>query len=506
MPLYAAVSSKGGVASQVHSATIEGLRILECGGNAFDAAITVSSLLTILLPHTGSVGGDGFLLALKSNGELVAYNGSGRSARKMPVEEYLAKKPTRGPLTITVPGLVDLWEKVNEDYGSMHLARLLQKAISLAANGVNVQEALAKAIEASRSALAGCEGWNHVFGGLGVGSWVRFPRLAKLYRAIARSGADAFYRSEFTEELVAELNRQGAVLAYKDFVEHRGEEVSPIECKYRGFDLYELPPNTQGLSTLQLLKAMELAELYRMPFESAERVREFLRLSVGVYEDRDVHIADPRFHQAPIEMLLSPTYLKERLIKEACRSSSLEPGDTTFFTVADGFGNFVGFIQSIFHGFGSGIVACDIPFHNRGAGFSPRSGTPNSPAPSKRPLHTLSILLARHDSQGDYLIGCAGGDFRPQIHAEVMANTADHGMPLSEAVEAPRCIMTCWDERAMEAYVEEGLWSPDLPSWVKKMGYQSSMAGIVHAARRRRDGVFEFVADPRGGGVAAVPL
>jgi len=506
VPQYTAVSCKGGVASQVHSATIEGLKTLEQGGNAFDAAIKVSSLLTVLLPHTGSVGGDGFLLALKSNGELTAYNGSGRSAQKLPVDEFLERRPVRGPLTITVPGLVDLWERMNEDHGSMDLGHLLRKAASLAGNGVNVQEALGRAIESSRTALSEYEGWKRVFGGLQVGSWTRFPRMAKLYGAVARSGADAFYRSEITEELVAELNRCGVPLTYEDFAEHRGEKISPIQCKYRDYDLYELPPNTQGVSTLQLLKAMDLAGLHRMSFENPDRVREFLRLSVGVYEDRDTYVADPRCYEAPIEKLLSTTYLKMRFAKEACRSSSLESRDTTFFTVADRFGDFVGFIQSIFHGFGSGIVVNDIPFHNRGAGFAPRPGLPNSPARRKRPLHTLSILLARHDNQGDYLVGCAGGDFRPQIHAEVMANAADYGMPLSEAVEAPRFIMTSWEEKAMEAYIEDGLWSPDLPSWIKKIGYQSHTAGIVHAARKRRDGVFEFVADPRGGGVAAVSL
>ena len=503
MPTYASLSDKGGVASQIHLATIEGLKILEEGGNAFDAAIAISSVLTVLLPNTSSAGGDGFLLAVDSGEQPVAYNGSGRSTQCIPVEEYLAEKPVRGPLTVTVPGLVELWEWVNENYGSMDLGLLLSRAISLARNGFYVQEPLARAVKSSMPILAKYENWKRVFGWMKAGSQVCFPRLARIYAAVARRGADAFYRSRLTEDMVQELRRYGAPVTYEDFAEHRGEEITPIKCEYRDYRLYELPPNTQGLSTLQLLKASEVAELNKLPFRSPERVAEFLRLAVGVYEDRDRYVADPNYYKSPVDKLLSPTYLRERLCSGSRSQGRLNPNDTTFFAVADRYGNLVGFIQSIFFSFGSGIVANDIPFQNRGAGFAKSPELPNSPAARKRPLHTLSILLARHSNQGDYLIGCAGGDLRPQIHAEVFLNAADCNMPLSKAVEAPRYILTSWLKGGIRAILEEGGWAYELPDWANRIEYQSPSTGVVHAARRRRDGVIEFVADPRGGGVAA---
>jgi len=503
MPTYASLSGMGGVASQIHLATIEGLKILEDGGNAFDAAITVSSLLTVLLPNTSSAGGDGFLLAIDSGAEPVAYNGSGRSPQGFHVEEYLAEKPLRGPLTVTVPGLIDLWEWVNENYGSMDLGLLLSRAISLARNGFYVQEPLARAIELSEPVLTKYEGWKKAFGWVKAGSRICFPRLARIYMAVARRGSDAFYRSRLTEDMVEELRQYGVPVAYEDFAEHRGQKITPIKCEYRDYELYELPPNTQGLSTLQLLKAIEVAELNKLPFRSPERVKEFLKLAMAVYEDRDRYVADPNNSKTPVDKLLSPTYLRDRLCRGTHSQAGLNMNDTTFFVVADRYGNLVGIIQSIFHSFGSGIVAHDMPFQNRGTGFAKSLGLPNSPAPRKRPLHTLSILLARHSSWGDYMIGCAGGDFRPQIHAEVFTNAADYNMPLSEAVEAPRYILTSWRERDVKATVEEGVWTQELPNWADRIGHQSPSTGVVHAARKRRDGVLEFVADPRGGGVAA---
>ena len=503
MPTYVSLSDKGGLASQIHFATIEGLRILENGGNAFDAAITVSSVLSVLIPNTGSAGGDGFLLALDKSTDPIAYNGSGRSPQELPVEDYLAEKPVIGPLTVTVPGLVDLWEWINENYGSMDLSLLLSKAISLARNGFYIQEPLARWVELSNSFLTKYESWKKVFGWMKSNSRICFPRLASIYTAVARRGADAFYRSRLTEDIVEELRQDGVPITYEDFAEHKGEEVTPIKCEYGDYDLYELPPNSQGLSTLQLLKAIEVAELNKLPFESPERVKEFFKLAVGVYEDRDRYVADPNYSKTPVDRLLSPIYLRERLCKGSCSRGGLNLNDTTNFVVGDRYGNLVGFIQSLFSSFGSGIVAQDIPFQNRGAGFAKNLELPNSPAPRKRPLHTLSILLARHSNYGDYLIGCAGGDRRPQIHSEVFTNAADYNMLLSKAVEAPRYILTSWWERELKAMVEDSTWAHELPNWAERIGFQSPMTGIVHAMRRRPDGVLEFAADPRGGGVAA---
>ncbi len=506
MPVYAALGSKGGIASQEYLATVEGLKVLEKGGNAFDASIAISSILTVMSPNTSSAGGDAFVLALDGGSELIAYNGSGRSPQNFPVEKYLTEKPVTGPLTVTVPGLIDLWEWINENYGSMDLSQILRRAISLAKNGFYVQESLARAVQSAQPVFGEYDGWGKVFGSMVTGSWVRFKKLGRIYATVAKRGADSFYRSKLTEEIVEELRKLGSPLKYEDFAEHRGMKVAPIKCEYGGHELYELPPNTQGLSTLQLLKAIEVVELNKQPFESPERVTEFLSIATEIYGNRDRYVADPCFYKTPVDKLLTPAYLRKKLNKGYSNQGMLNHNDTTFFVVADGHGNLVGFIQSIFQSFGSGLVVHGIPFQSRGAGFAQTSGLPNSPAPRKRPLHTLSILLGRHSDEGDYLIGCAGGDLRPQIHSEIFVNVADYKMPLSRAVEMPRYMLTSWKENHLKAVVEEGVWGSGLPSWVSKMGCQSTSMGIVHAARKRRDGVLEFVADPRGGGLAAALL
>lgn len=501
MPAYASCSRLGGVASQSNLATLAGLEILREGGNAFDASIAVSSVLTVLLPHTSSVGGDGFLLAVDSGGSIVAYNGSGRSPRDFPAERFIEERPERGPLTVTVPGLVDMWEWISDNYCSMDMRTLLRRAITLAMNGFHVQEQLAAAVDSSRGILARYASWRRVFGGLGEGNLARFPRLARIYSQIAARGADAFYRSKLTEEIVGELEREGVPISCCDFEEHRGTAVKPLVSSFRDFELYELPPNTQGVTTLQLLKFMEVAGLDERAFEEPARVLEFFRLAALAYEDRDRFVADPEYYEAPVEEMLSADRLKSRLAA-GTQPVECKDGDTTFFVVADRYGNMVGFIQSVFHSFGSGIVACEIPFQSRAAGFAKRAGHPNSPAPRKRPLHTLSILLARHDERGEYIIGCAGGDYRPQIHAQVLVNIAGYGMPLSAAVDAPRAILESWGEKP-RAVVEGELHSEGMPGWVRRTGSRSPATGIVHSLRRDSRGVTYFVADPRGGGLAA---
>ena len=484
-PVYAAVGSKGGAASQEYLATVEGLKVLEKGGNAFDASIAISSILTVMSPNTSSAGGDAFVLALAGGSELIAYNGSGRSPKNFPVEEYLTEKPIIGPLTVTVPGLIDLWDWINENYGSMSLSQLLSRAILLAKNGFYVQESLARAVQLAQPVLAEYDGWGKVFGAMATGSWVRFKKLGRIYATVGERGADSFYRSKLTEEVVEGLRKLGSPLTYEDFAEHRGMKVAPIRSEHGSHELYELPPNTQGISTLQLLKAIDVVELNKLPFESPERVTEFLRIATEIYGDRDRYVADPSFYKTPVEELLSPAYLEKRLQKRSGNQGLLSDNDTTFFVVADRHGNLVGFIQSIFQSFGSGIVVYDVPFQSRGAGFAKTPGLPNSPGPRKRPLHTLSILLCRHSIEGDYMIGCAGGDLRPQIHSEIFTNVADYKMPLSRAVEMPRYILTSWKENHWKAAVEQGVWRSRLPRWVSKVGYQSTRMGIVQAARRR---------------------
>ena len=496
----------GGIASQIHYASLAGLEILRNGGNAFDAAITVSSVLTVLLPHTSSIGGDGFILAKDSSGELIAYNGSGRSPRRFPVEKYLEIKPVRGPLTVTVPGLVDLWGWIQENYASMDLLDLLRPAISLAENGFYVQEQLGKAINNSYKELMPYSSWVKTFGTLKKGDHVKFKDLARILRIIGKKGPREFYEGKLAEEIVEKLTEQGVLIDYEDFRDHYGEMVKPIKINYKDYELYELPPNTQGLTTLELLKLVEISELNKKKFSDEDRIVEFFKLSIIAYSDRDKYISDPKFYSIDADFLLSENRLKTLINRKLGMSMKASEADTTFFVVGDKNGNSVGFIQSIFYPFGSGIVVNEIPFQCRGAGFAKVKGLPNSPAPLKRPLHTLSILLAEHDREGIYIIGCAGGYLRPQIHSEVLMNIVDYGMSLSEAIDAPRYMLLDF----VNGEIKKGIVEIDLgirPShkYIDVVDAKSPRTGIVHALKYSKNKVYEFVADNRGGG-KAIPI
>jgi len=496
----------GGIASQIHYASLAGLEILRNGGNAFDAAITVSSVLSVLLPHTGGIGGDGFLLAMDSSGELIAYNGSGRSPKRFPVDKYLEIKPIRGPLTITVPGLVDLWGWIQENYASMDLNDLLRPAISLAENGFYVQEQLGKAIINSYKELIHYSSWAKTFGSLKKGDHVKFRDLARVLRIIGRRGSREFYEGKLVEEIVEKLSEQGVLIDYEDFSNHYGEIVKPIKMYYKDYELYELPPNTQGLTTLELLKLIELSELNKKKFNDENRIIEFFKLSIIAYNDRDTYISDPNFYRVDEDFLLSENRLKSLIDRKLSITMDSPKADTTFFVVGDRNRNIVGFIQSIFYPFGSGIVVNEIPFQNRGYGFAKVKGLPNSPAPLKRPLHTLSILLAEHDREGIYVIGCAGGHLRPQIHSEILMNIVDYGMSLSEAINAPRYMLL----EFVNGEIKKGIVEIDLgiePShkYIDIVDAKTPRTGIVHALRYSKDKIYEFVADSRGGG-EAIPV
>ncbi len=368
MPQYSSFGLSG-VASRVHLATYAGLKVLEDGGNAFDAAITISSVLSVLIPHLGGLGGDGFLLAVLENGEVVAYNGSGRSPKGFNAEEFLKVRPVRGPLTVTVPGLVDLWGWISEDFSTRKLSELLRKAVALSEGGHYVLEQLYLAVERFKGELAGFEGWVKLFGQLRRGGFVRYPGLAEVLRVIGERGAREFYEGRLAEEVTEALSREGVPVSLEDFRTHRGFESGTVTTQYGEYEVHELPPNTQGLTTLELLKLAELTELNKEDLRSPSRLVKFLQLAAVAYRDRDTKLGDPDHSYINVREFTDPEYLSGKLstAEEVKVSNS---GDTTFFVVADRRGNLVGFIQSIFHPFGSGIVVKDMPFQNRGVGVA----------------------------------------------------------------------------------------------------------------------------------------
>ncbi|EZQ11084.1 gamma-glutamyltransferase [Candidatus Acidianus copahuensis] len=462
------------VTSQNYLATHVGAKVLEDGGNAFDATIAVSAVLSVVLPHTSGLGGDGFLFALTPEG-IIAFNSSGWSPKNLKKE----KIGERDPNSIVVPGLVDAWNFIYNEYATMDLSRLLSPAIALSTNGFYLGKSLYKSILSS-SGLG--DTWKKTFGDKTFGSKLKLPRLGNALKIISRDPRD-FYQGKLAEEIVIGLRSNGSTMEISDFSEFHGEKVKMIRTTYRDFNVYEFPPNSQGITTLEILKMSEIKELWKRPYTDYERVNDYIKILSIAYADRDNYVADPRFYQIPD--LLDEIRLKNAL-KGKAKTNILSDGDTTFFAISDG-ENLVGFIQSLFYPFGSGIVVNDIVFNNRGFGFTTGH---NQPEGRKRPMHTLSILYAEREGE-ELLIGCAGGDLRPQIHSQVFQYYTDYGMEIDEAVHSPRLIMT--GDKIM---VEKRLEIP-----FPKLDFMVPDVGIVQAIKRK--GSYTIgVADPRSEGVA----
>jgi len=483
---------KYGVSSRLYLASYYGLKVLEEGGNVFDAAITISSLLSLLIPHTGGLGGDGFILGKLNNDEIIAYNGSGKTPKEFPSEDFIREKPIIGPLTVTVPGLVDLWMYIYEEYSTMDINYLLRPAISLAYNGFYLPEQTGYAIKSYRNKLSRFKNWNKVFGRLNTGDYIRFSKMGEVFKAIARYGWEGFYNSRYTEYIVEELNNEGVKISVEDFNRHSGYRFKPIKISYRDSEIYELPPNTQGITTLEILKMMENLELYKYDIESIDRISRYIKIAALAYRDRDKYIGDTRYIKEDYLKILS-----DKHINDLSNEIKLSYGDTTFFTLADKYGNILGFIQSIFYPFGSGIVAYEIPFQSRALGFKPIKGYVNSPAPEKRPLHTLSISYIDSGDK-EYIVGCAGGELRPQIHSQIISNILDYKMSLSEAGNIWRYMLIEWrDEKAYKVVSEKNI----KINAIEYVEYPSTNVGIVHTLYRRK-GRIGLYADIRGGGIA----
>jgi len=422
-----------GIAADHPLAVKAGKEILEEGGNIFDATIAISSVLSVVQPQMGGLGGDAFILILLNNGEVLIYNGSGRSLKNFDVDEYLKEKPIRGPLTFTVPGLVDLWGFLQDNFCSMDLKRILKSSISIAFNGFNIGLLLAEHIKECEADLYKFDNWRKMYLGKKFGDLFKNPSLGLILSRIGEKGWEEFYRGELAIDMVNELNKQGVKIELKDLEEHKGFKVKPIKYEIQDKILYEIPPNSQGISTLQMISALYELKLDKYEFFDKSRIKAWAEPVRKIYNFRDKHIGDPEFVKINVSEYLSYGSLNYTSLKAEVSGE----GDTTFFTLVDSKGNLIGFIQSLFYPFGSGLIAHGISFQNRGSAFAKIKNLPNSPSPNKRPLHTLSIL-AVEDKEFKGIIGCAGGDLRPQIHTRIFENIFVYKMSLEEAIKASR--------------------------------------------------------------------
>lgn len=453
-----AVGKNGMAATSQPLATLAAIEILRAGGSAVDAAIAANAVLCLTEPMSCGLGGDVFAIVWDAQTkQLYGLNASGRSPRSLSLEEFrrrnLQRVPTYGPLSISVPGCVDGWFELHQRFGKLPMTEVLAPAIRYAREGFPVTEVIAHSWHESAGSHREYPGFAQTFLPNGRaplhGETFRNPALAESLEQIARGGREAFYRGPIAHDIDAFMREVGGFLRYDDLRDHRSEWVQPVSVNYRGYDVWELPPNGQGIAVLQMLQLLSGYDLRAAGFGSADHLHLLVEAKKLVFEDRARFYADPAFAGIPLAELLSPIYADRRrkLIDLARAAQTVEAGtplqnagDTIYLATADKDRNMVSLIQSNFHGFGSGLCPPRLGFclQNRGASFDLVVGRPNSYAPGKRPFHTIIPAMLTRDGRPVLSFGVMGGDMQPQGHVQILVNLLDFKMGLQEAGDAPR--------------------------------------------------------------------
>ena len=437
-------------------ATQVALDILKKGGNAMDAAIAANATLGLMEPTGSGVGGDLFALIWDAKSQkLYGLNSSGPSPKSLSLsyfhENGMEKIPAHGPLPVSVPGCVEGWFQIHRRFGKLGMADILAPAIRYAEEGFPVSELIAYYLGRSVPFLSKkfpnvAEVWAPNGKVPEKGDIFKNPKLAHTYRQISAGGRDAFYRGDIARTVASFIQTQGGFLKYEDLAGFEAEWVEPVSTNYRGYDVWELPPNGQGIAALQMLNILEKYDFSEWGFGSPEHVHFFVEAKKLAFEDRAKYYADPRFSKIPIEELVSKTYADERrkLIDPdragQYGAGQISAGETVYLTVADREGNMVSLIQSNYRGMGSGMVPPGLGFmlQDRGELFALEKGHANVFEPGKRPFHTIIPCFVTKDGKPFLSFGVMGGDFQPQGHVEILMNIIDFGMNLQEAGDAPR--------------------------------------------------------------------
>ena len=444
-------------------ATQIALDVMRAGGSAVDGAIAANAALGLMEPTGGGIGGDLFAIVWDPRTKkLHGYNGSGGAPAALTIELVKSRGldaiPPHGPLPVTVPGCVDGWFALHERFGKAKLSDVLAPTIRYAREGFAVTPVIADAWALSVKRFASFPGFAEQFtvaDDTAVGgrrapkrseTW-KNPRLAETLESIATHGRDAFYSGDLPVRVEAYIKEQGGVLAASDFASHRGEWVEPVSANYRGYDVWEIPPNGQGIAALQILKLLEGFDLKAMGWGTADYVHTFVEAKKLAFEDRARLYADPRFSKSPVKHLISAAYAAERrkLIDPAKAALAPQPGaipagaDTVYLTVADESGMMVSLIQSNYRGMGSGMCpGLGFMLQDRGEQFALDPAHPNALAPGKRPFHTIIPAFITKEGKPWLSFGVMGGAMQPQGHAQIVVNLIDFGMTLQQAGDAPR--------------------------------------------------------------------
>jgi gamma-glutamyltranspeptidase/glutathione hydrolase len=450
----------GIVATSQPLAAQAGLDMLKAGGNAVDAAIVTNAMLGLVEPASCGIGGDLFAIVWDAKTKkLYGLNASGRSpyahTRELFKEKGLKEIPITGPLSWSVPGAVSGWEQLRQRFGTRSFEDLLGPAIKYAEEGFPVTPVIAGEW---RGATTGLALWpdsakTYLIEGRSprAGQIFSNHHLAQSYRLIAQGGEEAFYRGAIARQIVAWSEKNGGLITMKDFADHKSDWVEPVSTNYRGYDVWELPPNGQGIAVLQMLNLLEPHDVRKMGFGSADHLHLFLEAKKLAFADRAWHYFDPDFGKPPVEQLISKEYARDRgkliNMKRAALQvahgkfeTALKSADTIYLTVVDKDRNCCSLIQSNYFGFGSMVVPGEVGFamQNRGTLFALDAAHPCCLEPHKRPFHTIIPAFVTKDGKPWFCFGVMGGDMQPQGHVQVLVNMIDFGMNPQLAGDAPR--------------------------------------------------------------------
>jgi gamma-glutamyltranspeptidase/glutathione hydrolase len=452
------LARQGMVATSHPAAAQVGLDVLRNGGNAVDAALATNAMLGVVEPMSCGIGGDLFAIVYEAKtGRLYGLNASGRSPKTLTRQVFHDKQmteiPIRGPLSWSVPGCVDGWHELNKRFGTKALSELLQASITAAEEGYPVSELIAAGWGGSQQELKKWPDSTRVYLPDGraprTGEIVRLPELAASYRLIAAQGRDAFYRGSIAAEIDRFSQANGGYLTGADLAEHTSEWVEPVSTTYRGYSVWELPPNGQGIAALQMLNLLEPFDLKSMGPKSAEYVHLFVEAKKLAFADRARFYADPAFAKLPTAELISKEYAdrrRQRIQRDRAATDipagdpKLEHVDTVYLTVVDQDRNCCSLIQSLYYGFGSNVVPGNVGFalQNRGQLFSLTNDHLNRLEPGKRPFHTIIPAMVTKEGRPCFSFGVMGGDMQAQGHVSLLVNMLDFGMNVQAAGDSAR--------------------------------------------------------------------
>ena len=531
------IATQGMAATSHPLASQVALDILKRGGTAVDAAIAANATIGLMEPTGNGVGGDLFAIVWDAKTQkLYGLNASGRSPQSLTLaklREELRKLnsktiPPRGPLPVSVPGTVDGWFELHGKFGKLPMKDLLQPAIAYARNGFPVTEVIAEGWALNVKVLKDYPNYAQTYMPNGrapaKGEIFRNPLLANTLNAIAEGGRDAFYKGDIARRIEKYMKANGGYLTAADLAAHRSEWVAPVSTNYRGYDVWELPPNNQGVAALQMLNILEAYDIKSMGFGSPEYLHLFVEAKKLAFEDRAHYYADPEFAKIPLKTLVSKEYAATRraLIKPdkaaleyPVDNKALDHGDTIYMTVADAAGNMVSLIQSNYRGMGSGMTpdGCGFVLQDRGELFSLKDGHANVYAPGKRPFHTIIPAFVTRDGKPWLSFGVMGGSMQPQGHVQVLINMIDFGMNLQEAGDAPRVRHDGSSEPTDEVMRDGGKvileagYSPEAVKALEARGHKVTVKndgdfGGYQAIRRDANGVYFGASESRKDGAA----